>query len=178
MNNSVATPAQSTNIHFNETQWLQALFLLADTQSWLQQLQEGLIWQLPVKHRKKLLRKGSYLSSKALAHILERHYYKVPRHPLTGKFTIPIPQIVACIRDACQQPPQPLPVPERQPDEAILAGAGVPHSPHLQRILDTGTPLGHDPSGNTVTTITVISSTGGEIITAFPGVLPPKQQDL
>ena len=160
MNNAVATPAQSTNIHFNETQWLQALFLLADTQSWLQQLQEGLIWQLPIKHRKKLLRKGSYLSSKALAHILERHYYKVPRHPLTGKFTIPIPQIVACIRDACQQPPE-----------------TVPHSPHLQRVLDTGTPLGHDPSGNTVTTITVITSTGGEIITAFPCVLPP-QQDL
>jgi hypothetical protein len=169
MNNAVATPAQSTNIHFNETQWLQALFLLADTQSWLQQLQEGLIWQLPVKHRKKLLRKGSYLSSKALAHILERHYYKVPRHPLTGKFTIPIPQIVDCIRDACQQPPQPLPVPER---------AGVPCSPHLQRVLDTGMPLGHNPSGNTVTTITVITSTGGEIITAFPGVLPPQQQDL
>jgi hypothetical protein len=161
MNNAVATPAQSTNIHFNETQWLQALFLLADTQSWLQQMQEGLIWQLPVKHRKKLLRKGSYLSSKALAHILERHYYKVPRHPLTGKFTIPIPQIVVCIRDACQQPPQTMPC-----------------SPHLQRVLDTGTPLGHDPSGNTVTTITVITSTGGEIITAFPGVLPPQQQDL
>ena len=161
MINAVATPAQNTNNHFNETQWLQALFLLADTQSWLQQLQEGLIWQLPVKHRKKLLRKGSYLSSKALAHILERHYYKVPRHPLTGKFTIPIPQIVACIRDACQQPPGP-----------------VPCSPHLQRVLDTGTPLGHDPSGNTVTTITVITSTGGEIITAFPGVLPPQQQDL
>jgi hypothetical protein len=161
MNNAVATPAQSTNIHFNETQWLQALFLLADTQSWLQQMQEGLIWQLPVKHRKKLLRKGSYLSSKALAHILERHYYKVLRHPLTGKFTIPIPQIVACIRDACQQPPQP-----------------VPSSPHLQRLWDTGTPLGHDTSGNTVTTITVITSTGGEIITAFPGVIPPQQQAL
>ncbi|PVD52048.1 hypothetical protein DC498_11705 [Terrimonas sp.] len=158
MNNAVATPAQNTNIHFNETQWLQALFLLADTQSWLQQLQEGLIWQLPVKHRKKLLRKGSYLSSKALAHILERHYYKVPRHPLTGKFTIPIPQIVACIRDACQQPPQ-----------------LIPCSPHLQRVLDTGTPLGHDTSGNTVTTITVITSTGGEIITAFPGILLPPQ---
>ena len=158
MNNAVATPAQNINIHFNETQWLQALFLLADTQSWLQQMQEGLIWQLPVRHRKKLLRKGSYLSSKALAHILERHYYKVPRHPLTGKFTIPIPQIVACIRDACQQPPQ-----------------EVPCSPHLQRVLDTGTPLGHDTSGNTVTTITVITSTGGEIITAFPGVLSPQQ---
>jgi len=158
MHNAVATPAQSTNIHFNETQWLQALFLLADTQSWLQQMQEGLIWQLPVKHRKKLLRKGSYLSSKALAHILERHYYKVPRHPLTGKFTIPIPQIVACIRDACQQQPQTMSC-----------------SPHLQRVWDACTPLGYDPSGNTVTTITLITSTGGEIITAFPGVIPPEK---
>ena len=81
MDNAVTTPAQNTNIHFNEAQWLQALFLLADTQSWLQQIQEGLIWQLPVKHHKKLLRKGWYLSVKALAHILECHYYKVPRHP-------------------------------------------------------------------------------------------------
>ena len=156
MNNAVATPAQSTNIHFNETQWLQALFLLADTQSWLQQMQEGLIWQLPVKHRKKLLRKGSYLSSKALAHILERHYYKVPRHPLTGKFTIPIPQIVACIRDACRQPPRP-----------------VPRSRNQQRVWDAGTPVGYDPAGNSVTTVTVIASTSGEIITAFPGAMPP-----
>ena len=158
MTEAVATPAQDTNIHFNEAQWLQALFLLADTQRWLEQLQESLIWQLPVKHRKKLLRQNGYLGAKALAHILERHYYKVPRHPLTGKFTIPIPQIVASIRDACREPPQP-----------------VPRSPHLQRVLDTGIPLGHDPSGNIVTIITVISSTGGEVITAFPGVIPPEK---
>ncbi len=31
MTEAVATPAQDTNIHFNEAQWLQALFLLADT---------------------------------------------------------------------------------------------------------------------------------------------------
>lgn len=49
MDNAVATPAPNT---FNEAQWLQVLFLLADTQSWLQQLQEGLIWQLPVKNVK------------------------------------------------------------------------------------------------------------------------------
>jgi hypothetical protein len=70
---------------------------------------------------------------------------------------------------------QPLPVPKDQPGEAILAGAGVLCSPHLQRVLDTGSPLGHDPSGNTVTTITAITSTGGEIITAFPGVIPPEK---
>ncbi|MBO9619324.1 MAG: hypothetical protein J7539_09850 [Niabella sp.] len=149
MDNAVATPAPNT---FNEAQWLQVLFLLADTQSWLQQLQEGLIWQLPVKKRKKLLRQGWYLSAKVLAHILERHYYKVPRHPLTGKFTIPIPQIVACIRDAGQQLPGPM-----------------PGSHHLQRVWDAGMTVGYDPAGNTVTTLTVIATTSGEIMTAFPG---------
>ncbi|MGJ7033793.1 hypothetical protein [Niabella hirudinis] len=155
MNNAVATPAPNTNTVFNEAQWLQVLFLLADTQTWLQQLQEGLIWQLPVKKQKKLLRQGWYLSAKVLAHILERHYYKVPRHPLTGKFTISIPQIVACIRDAYQQPPAP-----------------VPRSTHLQRVWDAGTPVGYDPAGNTVTTITVIATITGEIMTAFLGLMP------
>ncbi|WP_018627341.1 hypothetical protein [Niabella aurantiaca] len=161
MNNAVATPTPNANPCFNEAQWLQVLFLLADTQSWLHQMQEGLIWQLPVKHRKKLLRQGWYLSAKVLAHILERHYYKVPRHPLTGKFTLPIPQIVACIRDACQQPPE-----------------AVPRSTHLQRVWDAGKPVGYDPAGSTVTTITVIATASGEIMTAFPGLMPPPQQNL
>ena len=156
MNTAVTTPVQNTNPHFNETQWLQALFLLAEAQDWLQQLQEALIWQLPVKRRKKLLRQGWYLTAKALAHILERHYYKVPRYPLTGKFTISIPQIVDCIKAAGRQPPAP-----------------VPRSRHLQRVWDAGEPVGYDPAGNTVTTITVLSSTSGEIITAFPGAMPP-----
>jgi len=158
MDNAVATHPQNTNTSFNEAQWLQALFLLADTQTWLQQLQEGLIWQLPVKNRKKLLRQGWYLSAKALAHILERHYYKVPRHRLTGKFTIAVPQIVACIKDACHQPPEP-----------------VPRSQHLQRVWEAGVPVGYDPAGNTVTTITVIATTGGEIMTAFPGTMPVQE---
>ncbi|ANH83328.1 hypothetical protein A8C56_22175 [Niabella ginsenosidivorans] len=178
MDNAVTTPVQNTNPHFNETQWLQALFLLAEAQGWLQHLQEALIWQLPVKRRKKLLRQGWYLSAKALAHILERHYCTVPPHPLAGgqvppedgdtqvplagRFTIPIPQIVACIKEAGTQQP-----------------IAVPRSRHLQRVWDAGMPVGYDPAGNTVTTITVISSTSGEIITAFPGTMQPQhEQDL
>ncbi len=164
MNNAVTTPVQNTNSHFNETQWLQALFLLAEAQGWLQQLQEALIWQLPVKRRKKLLRQGWYLTAKALAHILKRHYCTMPGHPpeeegqapLTGRFTISIPQIVACIKEAGAQQPM-----------------AVPRSRHQQRVWDAGMPVGYDPAGNTVTTITVLSSTSGEIITAFPGAMPP-----
>lgn len=157
MDNAVVTPVQNINTPFNEAQWLQVLFLLADTQTWLQQQQEGLIWQLPVKNRKRLLRKSWYLTAMALAHILERHYYKVPRHPLAGKFTIPIPAIAAAIRDAYQQPPQPLPEPSGE-DSGLL-----------QRVWDAGTPLGYDTTGRTVSVLTVISDASGEIITAFPG---------
>jgi hypothetical protein len=151
---NTTTTATPNNFVFNEAQWLQVLFLLADTDVWLQQLQEGLIWQLPVKQHKKLLRKSWYLSVTVLAHILERHYYKLPRHPLAGKFTISIPEIVNAIKDAGQLPPEP------------IAG-----SSNLQRVWEAGYPLGYDPAGNTVTTLTVISSAAGEIITAFPGML-------
>ncbi|MBO9618539.1 MAG: hypothetical protein J7539_05825 [Niabella sp.] len=154
MYNTVTTPVPNT---FNEPQWLQVLFLLADTQTWLQQLQEGLIWQLPVKNRKRLLRKSWYLSAAALAHILERHYYKVPRHPLASKFTISIPAIVAAIRDAYQQPPMPL-------QDSTL----------LQRVWDMGAPVGYDATGRMVSIITVITDASGEIITAFPGVAKPQ----
>ncbi len=155
MNNTTFTnSADTASIVFNEAQWLQVLFLLADTATWLQQLQEGLIWQLPVKQHKKLLRKSWYLSVTVLAHILERHYYKLPRHPLAGKFTISIPEIVNAIKEAGQLSPEP------------IAG-----STNLQRVWEAGYPLGYDPAGNTVTTMTIISSAAGEIITAFPGRL-------
>ncbi|MBO9592812.1 MAG: hypothetical protein J7599_07870 [Niabella sp.] len=156
MNNAVATPAPNTNTPFNEAQWLQVLFLLADIQTWLQQLQEGLIWQLPVKNRKRLRRRCWYLTASALAHILERHYYKVPRHPLASKFTLPIPAIAAAIRDAYPQPPTPM-----------------PDSDLLQRVWDTGAPLGYDTTGHEVSVLTVISTIAGEIVTAFPGTVDP-----
>ncbi|WP_157098023.1 hypothetical protein [Niabella ginsenosidivorans] len=161
--NAVTTPVQNTI--FNEEEWLLLLFLLADIQSWLQQLQEGLIYQLPVKHRKKLLRKSGYLSVKALAHILERHYYKPPCHPpvgaqasLASKFTLPIPQIVACIRDACRQPAAP---------------GGQAHAGNRCHVYDAGITIGYNSRGLPVSSITVITDAAGTIVTAFPGAMPP-----
>lgn len=153
---AVTTPVPNT-IHFNEEQWMPILFLLADTQTWLQQLHEELLYQLPIKNRKKLLRQSWYLSVNALAHILERHYHKVPRHPLTGKFTIPIPAIVAAIKDAAQQPP-----------------AAVPQSTtRLQRVWQAPQPVGYDCKGAATRLVTVIADMGGRIVTAFPGELHP-----
>ncbi|MCH5720499.1 hypothetical protein [Niabella hibiscisoli] len=151
MNTTTDTATTPNAFVFNEAQWLQVLFLLADTATWLQQLQEGLIWQLPVQQHKKLLRKSWYLSATVLAHILERHYYKLPRHPLAGKFTISIPEIVNAIKEAGQLSPEP------------LAG-----SANLQRVWEAGYSLGYDPAGNTVTIMTIISSTAGKLLPLFP----------
>src|SRR5690348_8945339 len=98
---------QETN-NINEEQWIHILFLISDTQIWLDELQAKLIYQLPVKNKKKLLRKSHYLSASALAHILERHYFKIPRYPNAGKFTIPVASIVSYLRDAATQTTMPM----------------------------------------------------------------------
>lgn len=140
--------------NFDEAQWMRILFLISDTDKWLRQTEATHFYQLPLKHHKKLLRKSWYLSASALAHILERHYYKIARHPSTGKFTIDISSILACIRDAFHQEP-----------------FAVPQSCNLQRVLETGNIIGYDVSGNSVTVVTVISDKAGNIITAFPGII-------
>lgn len=138
--------------NFNEDQWLRILFLISDTDKWLQHTEVNHFYQLPFKNRKKLLRKSWYLSASALAHILERHYYKIARYPATSKFTISIAEIVAYIRDTFHEP-----------------SFSVAQSTNIQRVLDTGVPIGFDCKGTTVHVVTVISDIGGRIITAFPG---------
>lgn len=140
--------------NINEEQWIHILFLVSDTQIWLEELQAKLIYQLPVKNKKKLLRKSHYLSASALAHILERHYFKIPRYPNAGKFTIPVASIVSYLRDAGTQTTMP-----------------VSNSCNVQRVIDTKQIIGFDKYGKPASVITVISDGGGKIITAFPGTL-------
>ena len=78
---------------FNEDEWLKLIFLLSDTQDWLNEMVSGAVMQLPMNNKKRLFRKNYYITISSLAHILERHYYKIPRYPDSGKFTIPIPDI-------------------------------------------------------------------------------------
>lgn len=139
---------------FNEDQWLKTLFLISDTEAWLNEVQKELIYRLPIEGKKKLHRKTFYLTASSLAHILERHYFKIQRHPNTGKFTIPVTDILSHIRDAFSQPTIP-----------------VSGSLNVQRVMDTHTTIGFDQSGQYTSVLTVISDTRGHIITAFPGAL-------
>ncbi len=143
---------------FNEPQFIKLIFLLADTSTWLEELQKSTFNQLSIPGKKKLFRQTYYLSASALAHIIERHYYKINRHPQTGKFHIELLEILALIREAQTQAIHP-----------------VPGCNNFQRILHTQNPVGFDQNGQPVSTITILTDLGGNIITAFPGILKNNQ---
>ena len=139
---------------YNEEQWIKTVFLLSDIQGWLQEGERSLFYGLSIGCKKKLFRPSYYLGCRAMAHILERHYYKISRHPNCGKFTIPVADIVSYIRQAAPQATTP-----------------VPNSVYLQRTMEAETTIGFDKYHQPVNTITVLTDAGGKIVTAFPGNL-------
>jgi hypothetical protein len=80
---------------FNEAEWLRLLFLISDTIAWIQEMEKNVLYQLPVADKSKLFRKTYYLPATSLAHLLEKHYYKIARHPGCGKFAIDQPQSIS-----------------------------------------------------------------------------------
>ena len=135
---------------FNESEWLKLIFLLADTQAWIDDLTLQALKRLPVHDKKKFLQKSYYLGIKPLAHILERHYHKINRYPHAGKFNIPVTEILHHIREAHAVPP-------------------VPNGNNFQRTVHTTQAVGFDKSGQSTNIITILTDAGGRIITAFPG---------
>lgn len=140
------------NPPFNEAEWLKLIFLLNDTQTWLDELIKGAAQQVPIKDKKRLFRKTYYLTVSALTHIAERHYYKIMRHPEASKFTIPFVEILSHLRDASAEPTTP-----------------VSGSLHFQRVFDVGRVIGFDRSRQQTSLMTVLTDSGGRIVTAFPG---------
>ena len=142
---------------FNEEAWLRLIFLLSDTQDWLNEMVSGAVMQLPMNNKKRLFRKTYYITISSLAHILERHYYKIPRHPDSGKFTIPIPEILSHLRDISSEP-----------------GTPIPGSLDTLRTVNVNKIVGFDRNQLPTTYITVLTDSGGRITTAFPGIFVPK----
>ena len=145
---------RTTMSAFCEEEWMRLLFLLSDTEAWVDELGRRLFHQLPVTDRKRLFRRGYCLTASALAHILERHYYKIPRHPGTGKFTIPVVDILHHLRQAGELAPEP-----------------IPGSLHQKRVWKADEAVGFDKEGRPTAFITVLTDSSGRIVTAFPGVM-------
>ncbi|MDB5222152.1 MAG: hypothetical protein JWN83_819 [Chitinophagaceae bacterium] len=137
---------------FNEQEFIKLLFLLSDTQACISHMEKDLLYQLPLPDKGKLFRKTYYLSATSLAHILERHYYKISRHPACGKFIVDVPTIVHWIKEAFTCEPTP-----------------ISGSLNFKRTIDTGTQIGFDKDAQSTTIITVITEPGGAVKTAFPG---------
>ena len=137
---------------FNEQEWMRLVFLLADTQGWMDELCREIYMQLPVHNKRKFLRKSYYLTVTVMAHILERHYYKINRYPQAGKFTVPVLELLHYLRDAAEIVPEP-----------------VNGSLNFYRVLKTDKIIGYDKQGNGTDSITVLTDSGGKVVTAFPG---------
>lgn len=140
------------SMHFNEAAWLKLVFLLADTQAWVDDLAKEALRRIPIPDKKKFLRKSYYLSISTLAHIPERHYYKINRYPHAGKFHISPIEILHQIREAYSIQP------------ASLKG-----SQNFYRIKEASKPVGFDKYGQPTNIITILTDAGGRIITAYPG---------
>lgn len=139
---------------FGEEEWLRLLFLLSDTEQWLSDLARRLFHQLPVSDKKRLFRRSYYLTAPALAHILERHYYKIARHPGAGKFTIPVADILHQLRQAGDRAAEP-----------------IPGSANQKRVWEAEGVVGFDKDGLPTVFITILTDSGGRIVTAFPGLM-------
>ncbi|MET0393761.1 MAG: hypothetical protein ABW019_11505 [Chitinophagaceae bacterium] len=139
---------------FCEEEWMRLLFLLSDTAAWLDDLGRRLFHQVPVAGRKRLFRRSYCLTAPALTHILERHYYKIARHPGAGKFTIPVADILHQLRQAGELPPEP-----------------VPGSLNDKRVWEADSQVGVDKEGLPTAIITILTDSGGRIVTAFPGLM-------
>jgi hypothetical protein len=143
------------NDNFNEEQWLRLLFLLSDTQAWLDDIAKEFFSHVSIPGKRKFFRKTYYLTPSSLAHILERHYYKIARFPHAGKFHIPVTEILHYIRDAY-----------------VLPATPVPWSLNFQRTIHAKQPVGVDKNGHSTHVITILTDGGGRIITAYPGQPP------
>jgi hypothetical protein len=137
---------------FNESEWIKLLFMLGDMQAMVSEIEKDLFSKVPADKKRKLFQPGYHITASSFAHIIERHYHKIPRHMGVGKFTIPVPDILDGLRNAAQQTAVP-----------------IPGSLNFYREFDTDSEIGFDRSGCTTKIMTVITSPGGCIKTAFPG---------
>ncbi|MFT3980465.1 MAG: hypothetical protein QM687_08350 [Ferruginibacter sp.] len=135
----------------NENEWIRMILLLADVQGWLNELSVQAVERLHPPGKKLLTGKQYHLPLSALAHILERHYHVTMRHPGTGKFLIPVSDILDKLKEA-----------------AIVKSTPMSGTLLQQRLLECDYPVGINREGDTSWTIMVITDHSDAVVTAYP----------
>jgi hypothetical protein len=96
--------------------------------------------------------KNYFLSSPALAHILQKHGNGPLMPKGVSQFSISIPEIIGLLREAA--------------NHRLLA---IPGSNHFRRVIIAGTMVGYDHCGFRTCIYTIVTNRKGRILTAFPG---------
>ena len=147
------TSMNDTDFHnFNEAEWIRLLFMISGTQLWIEEMEKRIIYLVSFEEKKKLFKSAYYLSASACAHILEKHYYRIPKHPESSKFTIPIHEILHYIREA-----------------GYITPRNISGSLNYERIMEVDRPIGFNINGELTCIITIITDASGYIKSAFPG---------
>lgn len=135
---------------FREEEFIAHINNLYRLQNEINKLSKRAMWLIPGDRQTRFFPSTYYLTAVALSHILDRHYFKVPRYPDKSKFTIPVPEIVRYIRMAFLVPDEPI--------------SGL----QRHRIMPTGVTIGRSHDGRPCQHIAVISDVYGYIRTAYP----------
>lgn len=125
--------------------------LLSDMQYWLNELVTHCVHSLHPPGVKLLTGRNYRMSITVFAHIIERHYYKTMRHPGTGKFDIPLGQVLDYIKEAGLSEP-----------------VEMKGNTNFKRSLPLKHPIGITRKGDAAYTLVVITDSTGNIVTAFP----------
>ena len=136
----------------NEAECVRYILLLADMEQWLRALQKDFLLGVSPTCGKLLRGPEFRISLAGLAHILERHFHSTLRHPATGKFLIPLAELIDLLKEAGSKDPEP------------MAG-----SQHLKREMECERPVGINRLGETSWLLVVIADARGELVTAYPG---------
>ena len=136
----------------NEAECVRYILLLADMEQWLRLLQKNFLLSVSPTCGKLLRGADFRITLSGLAHILERHFHSTLRHPATGKFLIPLPELIDLLKEAGSKDAQPM-----------------PGSQHLKRELECEGPIGINRLGESSWLLVVIADARGELVTAYPG---------
>ena len=113
-------------------------------------LSKKLMWLVAEDKSTRYFPSSYYLTAYGLAHILDRHYYKIDRYADKAKFTIPIFEIVKLIRQA-----------------SVLQVETIPGKSE-RRVLNAGRIIGISATGTPCRRISIITDAYGYIRTAYP----------
>ncbi len=157
---------------FDDASWLRMIYLISETQAWLNQLETYSFHRLPFTGRHRLTQQGFRLSATVLARVADRcTHAKQPPKP--GWFSVPVMELLPLLIRLNSARPERLDPRgkgnerSRADDDPRTDGNAL-----FTRTLDTAGIIGMDRRGLATSMLTVIQDSSGRILAVLPGMAP------